>query len=46
MNNTSVEVERSSNLGASLWIGSPLSPDLGKSPKPSIASPITLNNLP
>jgi len=35
-----------SNFGASLCIGSPFLPVFGKSPKPSIASPITLNRRP
>jgi len=44
VNKTSVEVESSSNFGACLWIGNPADPALGKSPNPSIASPITLKD--
>ena len=44
VNNTSVDVDRSSNLGGSLCIGSPL--DFSSSSIPSIALPITLKTLP
>ena len=43
---TSVEVESWSNAGASRCIGSPFLPVLGKSPIPSMASPITLKRRP
>ena len=46
VNSTSVDVERSSNFGACLCIGNPAEPALGKLPRPSIASPITLNKRP
>ena len=39
-------VIKSSNFGADLWIGKPSLPSLARSPNPSIASPVTLNNLP
>ena len=44
VNKTSVEVDKSSNFGASLWIGNPSS--VGRFSIPSIASPITLKTLP
>ena len=44
VNKTSADTDKSSNLGASLWIGS-LSLVFGSS-IPSIASPTTLNSLP
>ena len=44
VNNTSVEVLKSSYLGGIRWIGAP--PLLGTCPIPSMASPTTLNKRP
>ena len=46
VNNTSVDTDKSSNLGASLWIDIPLAPSFGKAFNPSIGSPFTLNKRP